>query len=496
MAKHVWAPELHQIDGKWYIFFAAGNSDNVWAIRPYVLVCQGEDPYNAENWKKADGTAEIHAATSENTNCFTHMSLDMTWFTNEDAQGNIHHYVIWAELSPSSLYIQEIDPAQPWAGKGKVTMLTTPEYGWERDSELVNEGPAILKHDGRIFCTFSASGTGPEYCIGLLYADESSDLMNPDSWTKLSYPLLTSSDVPGEYGPGHNSFTTDTDGNPVFVYHARSEECYKDQCDYASNDPLYDPCRHARVKNVHWSTDGLPILNLSADAELPQAARTVTVQVTVRQDSQETRNLSDAIVTGVKDVVETGAQIRPEISVRWGTAPLEENTDYTVAYGENRTGKGTVTITAVEGSRYTGAKTIEFKILASVIADISFDDLTDGLKGGNAVATVAGGSIELVDHEDGKAAKFVSNEQDFLNLKAADGSSLLTGYDEITISYDILLPSVSGTNWVLYAAPDASMLSWGTNGNKERYLGVMVKDGNIEAERYHNNGSRPTNPAA
>ncbi len=496
MAKHVWAPELHQIDGKWYIFFAAGNSDNVWAIRPYVLVCQGEDPYNAENWKKTDGTAEIHAATSEDTNCFTHMSLDMTWLTNEDAQGNIHHYVIWAELSPSSLYIQEIDPAQPWAGKGKVTMLTTPEYGWERDSELVNEGPAILKHDGRIFCTFSASGTGPEYCIGLLYADESSDLMNPDSWTKLSYPLLTSSDVPGEYGPGHNSFTTDTDGNPVFVYHARSEECYKDQCDYASSDPLYDPCRHARVKNVHWSTDGLPILNLSADAELPQAARTVTVQVTVRQDSQETRNLSNAIVTGVKDVVETGAQIRPEISVRWGTAPLEENTDYTVAYGENKTGKGTVTITAAEGSRYTGAKTIEFKILASVIADISFDDLTDGLKGGNAVATVAGGSIELVDHEDGKAAKFVSNEQDFLNLKAADGSSLLTGYDEITISYDILLPSVSGTNWVLYAAPDSSMLSWGTNGNKERYLGVMVKDGNIEAERYHNNGSRPTNPAA
>ena len=112
-------------------------------------------------------------------------------------------YVIWADIiGQSALYMQEIDPERPWAGTGKVIRLTTPEYGWERDSERVNEGPAILKHDGRIFCTFSASGTGPEYCIGLLYADEDSDLMDPDSWTKLSYPILTSEDVPGEYGHG------------------------------------------------------------------------------------------------------------------------------------------------------------------------------------------------------------------------------------------------------------------------------------------------------
>ena len=122
--------------------------------------------------------------------------------------------------------------------------------------------------------------------------------------------------------------------------------------------------------------------------------------------------------------------------------------------------------------------------------------MTDGLKGGNATATVAGGSIELAAHGDGKAATFVSSEQDYLNLTAADGSSLLTGYDEITISYDISLPSTSGTNWVFYASPDDSMLTWNANGNKERYLGVLVKDGIIEIERYRNNGSRPSKPTA
>ena len=494
MARHVWAPELHKIAGKWYLFFAAGNSDNIWAIRPYVLVCQGDDPYVAENWKKADGSAEVYAATSKDSSKFTHMSLDMTYFTDEDAEGITHHYVIWAELSPSSLYMQEINPDRPWEGISDVILLTTPEYGWERDSELVNEGPSILKHDGKIFCTFSASGTGPEYCIGLLYADETSDLMNPDSWTKLSYPLLTSEDVPGEYGPGHNSFTVDADGNPVFVYHARSEECYNDKCQWASSDPLYDPCRHARVKNVHWSADGLPILNMSAEEELPEEAKTVTIQVVVLQDSEELRDLSDAEITGADTVVETGAQICPEITVKWGTAVLKEGTDYEVSYGENVNRKGTVTITAKEGGRYTGSKTAEFQILAAVIADFSFDDLEEGLRGGNAVAAVAGGSIELVAHEDGYAAKFEKNDQDYLDVKAADGSSLLAGYDEITVSYDIL-PETSGTHWVYYASQDDTMLSWGTNGNHETYLGVLVKNGKTEVERYHNNGSRPTNPS-
>ena len=224
MARHVWAPEIHKIKGKWYVFFAAGDSGNIWNIRPYVLVCQGDDPYDASSWVQADG---------------------------------------------------------------KVIMLTTPEYGWERNVERVNEGPTILKHDGKIFLAFSAAGTGPEYCIGLLTADEDADLMNPESWTKTAYPVLTSADVPGEYGPGHNSFTVDENGNAVFVYHARSEECYKNQCQWSSASSLYDPCRHARVKRVHWAADGTPILNMSYEEELNDAYKNVTVRVTVEDNSGE-----------------------------------------------------------------------------------------------------------------------------------------------------------------------------------------------------------------
>ena len=44
MARHIWAPELHYLDGKWYIYFAAGEQDDMWKIRPFVLECQSDDP--------------------------------------------------------------------------------------------------------------------------------------------------------------------------------------------------------------------------------------------------------------------------------------------------------------------------------------------------------------------------------------------------------------------------------------------------------------------
>lgn len=280
MAKHVWAPEIHQIEDKWYVFFAAGNSDNVWAIRPYVLVCQNNsDPYNASSWVDASGNAVIHAADSiaSESQYFNQMSLDMTYYEH-----NGHHYVIWADIiGQSALYMQEVNPDAPWQGISKVILLTTPEYAWERDLQRVNEGASVIKNNGKIYVTFSASGTGPEYCIGLLSMDENDDPLDVNAWTKVCYPVLTSSDVPGEYGPGHNSFTVDENGNAVFVYHARSEECYNNQCKWASSDSLYDPCRHARVKRVHWAADGTPILNMSYEEELKAEYANVTITIIV-----------------------------------------------------------------------------------------------------------------------------------------------------------------------------------------------------------------------
>jgi GH43 family beta-xylosidase len=50
MGAHIWAPELHFIDNTWYVYFAAGRKDDVWAIRIYVLENSAANPsFNARH---------------------------------------------------------------------------------------------------------------------------------------------------------------------------------------------------------------------------------------------------------------------------------------------------------------------------------------------------------------------------------------------------------------------------------------------------------------
>ncbi len=249
--RFIWAPEIHEIDGRWYVLFAAsGSADNVWDINCHCIACKGTDPYGDEWEDKGKFTAPDEFS-------FTHFSLDMTHF---ELGGR--HYVAWAQNGGNSnVYIATVDPSEPWKTVSPAVLLTKPEYDWERVKIPVNEGPAFMRHGGRVFMAFSASATGPEYCVGLMYADENADLTDISVWTKLDRPILTSDDLVDEYGPGHNSFVKDENGDWVFVYHSRNEICFSGNCGYSDGDPLYDPCRSARKRKVLWDENGLPILN-------------------------------------------------------------------------------------------------------------------------------------------------------------------------------------------------------------------------------------------
>ena len=269
MAKHIWAPEMHEIGGKWYIFFAAGASSDIWAIRPYVLRCSG-DPMTG-SWTEC---GQMQASAGD-TDSFTSFSLDMTYFEN-----NGHHYVIWAEIKgDSSLFMAEIDPAEPWKLISRSILLTKPEYDWEKVNHRVNEGAAVLKANGKVYVFFSASGTGSEYCVGRMEAAADADLMDTKSWTKLKEPVLTSADVPGESGPGHNSFVTDEYGNVLIVYHARPSSHDSKECGTYAADPLYDPCRHTRIRQVYFDAAGVPQINLSPESFLSEQNRSVVAYI-------------------------------------------------------------------------------------------------------------------------------------------------------------------------------------------------------------------------
>ena len=142
--------------------------------------------------------------------------------------------------------------SDPWTIRGKQVLLSKPEYAWEIIGHRVNEGPAVLKKNGKIFISYSASATDSNYCMGLLTASDTSDLLDPQSWTKSPEPVFRTSEESGQYGPGHNCFTVSEDGSAdILVYHSRD---YKE----IVGDPLYDPNRHARAKVLDWNEEGFP----------------------------------------------------------------------------------------------------------------------------------------------------------------------------------------------------------------------------------------------
>lgn len=237
MSQHIWAPEIHYIDGKWYIYFAASKADNIWAIRQYALECADADPMTG-----------IWTEKGKITMNFEEFTLDATTFEHKGER-----YLAWAQKVSgiSNIYIAKMK--NPWTISGTQVLIATPEYGWETQLYSVCEGPQVIKRNGKIFITYSASGTDHRYCLGLLTASEDSDLLDPKSWVKTPYPIFMSNPEASEYGPGHNGFAVEEDGSDVLVYHARP---YKD----IVGDPLYDINRHTRVQRMFWHGDGSPNL--------------------------------------------------------------------------------------------------------------------------------------------------------------------------------------------------------------------------------------------
>lgn len=247
MSKHIWAPELHYIDGSWYIYFAASREEDIWHLRPYVLKCEGQDPVNDE-WTEL---GKIRRSGGD-IYSFKAFSLDGTTFTVGDDR-----YFVWAEkvsvgIQISNLYIARME--SPVSLSTEQILLSTPDYDWERVDIWVNEGPAVIQKGGKVFLTYSASATGEGYCMGMLSIDENADLLDPRAWKKERYPILRSDREKGFYGPGHNSFTKLPDGRDVCVFHART---------YAEieGDPLYDHNRHTMLMEVKWDDEGKPVFS-------------------------------------------------------------------------------------------------------------------------------------------------------------------------------------------------------------------------------------------
>lgn len=251
---HLWAPEIHFINGKWYIYYAAddGNTDN---HQLYVLENGNKDPFEGTFVMKG----RIRTDKDDN------WAIDGSVFENKGKW-----YMVWSgwetrrvDTETQHIYIAEME--NPWTLGSQRVRISTPELEWERHylnpagwnpphKIFVNEGPQPLKSpSGKyIHIAYSASGVWtPQYALGLLTASTGSDLLNPESWVKSQQPVFRQSPTNGVYGTGHNSFFRSPDGKEDYIlYHARDTQVDPEKA---------GDTRSPRVQRFEWNTDDYPV---------------------------------------------------------------------------------------------------------------------------------------------------------------------------------------------------------------------------------------------
>ena len=239
-SENVWAPELHYLDNKWYLYFTAGSDNVDISQRIFVLENSAADPTTL-SWIE-------RGQIKDPENDF--WAIDGNVF---EYKGN--RYLAWSghptltDLS-QHLYIGRL--TNPWTLASTRVEISSPTFDWEKFGAppAVNEAPEmIISPAGRLLLIYSASGCWTDnYSMGMLQLREGGNPLVSSDWIKNPNPVFTSKPDNGAFGAGHCAFFKSPDGTQDwFLYHANP----------AARLGCGDT-RNPRMQQFVWNSDGSP----------------------------------------------------------------------------------------------------------------------------------------------------------------------------------------------------------------------------------------------
>ena len=241
-SREIWAPELHYLNGKWYIYYAADDGENK-NHHMWVLESVSGDPQGGYLDKGMLYTGDDITGKTQNR-----WAIDGTVMQHNDQL-----YFIWSGWPAAEdvqyLYIAKM--ANPWTiSSNRVLLCDNATYVWERVGEDpgqrgLNEGPEVLMYKNKVFIIYSCSGSWEiTYKLNMLYMNINSDPMNRSSWTKSDTPVFAGTEQ--VLGVGHASFVKSPDNREDWIlFHSK-----------VSPEPGWD--RTVWAQNFTWTADGFP----------------------------------------------------------------------------------------------------------------------------------------------------------------------------------------------------------------------------------------------
>ncbi|WP_323815951.1 family 43 glycosylhydrolase [Cellvibrio sp. NN19] len=225
-----WAFEFHRLKTekgyRWYVMYTSGIAENYDRQHLSVIESQGDDPLGPYTYKGSP--------------------MPDTWNIDGNyLEYNGQLYLLWSEWVKDEQSIFVAKMVNPWTITGEKVLISKPDYEWEKSGMKVNEGPEILKRNGRTFMIYSASFCNtPDYKLGLI--ELTGDPLKPESWKKSPEPVFSKAN--GVYGPGHNGFFKSPDGTEDWlIYHGNASE--KEGC---------SATRSLRAQKFTWNADDTP----------------------------------------------------------------------------------------------------------------------------------------------------------------------------------------------------------------------------------------------